>query len=79
VSALLTTGAPATLAAGAWLGIVPVCLLALFLTEKELVRAVGGPRAAAWIRAFDVAILPLLLVFGVVVLARLASLLAHLR
>jgi hypothetical protein len=77
MSSLLDSIAPNTLSTGAWL--VPVGLLVLFLTQKELVRALGGARAAAWMRALDVAIWPLLVVFGLGVLARLASLLIHLR
>ena len=77
MSTLLESVAPSTLSTAAWL--VPVALLVLFLTQKELVRAFGGPRAAAWMRALDVAIWPLLLVFGLGVLTRLASLLVNLR
>jgi hypothetical protein len=77
MSTLLEAVAPSTLSTAAW--VVPVGLLVLFLTQKEVVRAFGGPRAAAWMRALDVAIWPLLLVFGLGVLTRLASLLVHLR
>ena len=77
MSTLLQSVAPSTLSTAAWLA--PVVLLVVLLTQKEVVRAFGGPRAAAWMRALDVAIWPLLVVFGLGVLTRLASLLVHLR
>lgn len=53
--------------------IVIVLLLALLL-EKELVRAFGSPRSRDWMQALDIAIMPLILAFGIIILVRFIDL-----
>ena len=53
---------------------VVVALLAL-LFQKEILGILRGDRVAAWLRAFDLALVPLLLAFVIIVTARLWELL----
>jgi len=44
--------------------VVLILLLLGLLVLKELARAAGGPRSTAWTDTLNIAIVPLLLVFG---------------
>jgi len=54
-------------------GLIAVLLLVFLVIQKELVRAYGGPRCETWIRALDIAIVPLLFVMTVVFVTRLLN------
>ena len=56
-------------------GLAVVIVLCVLLLQRELARVFGGERLITLIRAFDVALLPLLMAFLVIVTARLAELL----
>ena len=56
-------------------GLAAVFALTLLLVQREMVRAHGGDRAARWIGGLDVAVLPLIVSFGMIVLLRLLQLL----
>ncbi len=56
------------------IGIIAIVLLIVLLLLKETARAFGRGRAPIWVRTLDVAIMPLLLAFTVVVVLRLLSL-----
>jgi hypothetical protein len=55
-------------------GIALVIALAILLFQREVTRILGGHRAVAWEWAFDVALIPLIFVFFVIVAARLIEL-----
>lgn len=59
------------------IGIIGIVLLALLLVEKEVLRAASTPRAR-FAAALDGSIAPLLLMFTVIMIARLLSIF-HLR
>jgi hypothetical protein len=54
---------------------IAITLLILLLVEQELIHAYGGPRYAKRTRAFDLAIVLLLIAFGLIVAMHLAPLL----
>jgi len=57
------------------IGLVLIVVLGVLLAMRDfapIIRGSGGPRVT---RAFDMALAPLLVVFGTIVLARLAELL----
>jgi hypothetical protein len=56
-------------------GLAVVVVLLILLLQKEFTRVHPGPRTKAWIHAFDLALVPLLLAFAIIVTARLAELL----
>lgn len=56
-------------------GLAAVAALILLLVERELVRAYGGQRALRWIHGMDIAVLPLLASFAMIMLVRLLDLL----
>jgi hypothetical protein len=56
-------------------GLVSIVILLVLMVMKELARVHPGPRSTAWIHAFDLALVPLLITFTVIVTARLAELL----
>jgi hypothetical protein len=56
-------------------GIVVVIVLVVLLLQKELARVLLGERARAWLVTFDLALVPLLVAFVVIITARLAELL----
>jgi hypothetical protein len=56
-------------------GLTAVSALLLPLIEREVVRAYGGTRSRRWIHGLDVAVLPLLVSFGIIILLRLVQLL----
>jgi hypothetical protein len=51
-------------------GILIVLLLIVLLVQKEFSRSLGGPRSPAWGQALNIAIVPLLLAFLVIVADR---------
>lgn len=55
-------------------GLVILMLLAL-LAQQEIARASASPRSRTWIAALNIATLPLLLAFAIIVLARFVILL----
>ena len=55
-------------------GFALVIALAVLLFQREVTRILGSHRAIAWEWAFDVALVPLLFVFFVIVAARLVEL-----
>jgi hypothetical protein len=57
-------------------GVIAILLLLVLLIQKELTRAFGGPRSRIWMRALDVAIVPLLLTFSLIVIMRFVDLLS---
>jgi hypothetical protein len=57
------------------IGLVVVLVLLVLLLQKELARVLLGDRAQSWIHAFDLALVPLLVAFLVIVTARIAELL----
>jgi hypothetical protein len=56
-------------------GLATVVVLVLLLVEREAVRAHGGERFERWIGGIDIAVIPLLAAFGVVMVLRLLELL----
>jgi hypothetical protein len=56
-------------------GVVVIELLFGLLLQKEIIRTLGTPLAKVWMRALDVAVLPLLLAFCVIVSVRFLNLL----
>jgi hypothetical protein len=56
---------------------VPLVALLVLLLEREMIRSAGGPRARTAIRILDVAILPLLVAFLIIVAMRLNQILTH--
>lgn len=56
-------------------GLIVILLLLLLLGLKEILRSSGRLKDEAWMRAFDVATLPLLLTFGFVIFMRFMGLL----
>ena len=57
-------------------GAIAVLLLVFLLIQKEILRTIAEARAAAWMRAFNLAIAPLLIGFGLIVTMRLIALLS---
>jgi hypothetical protein len=53
------------------LGLILVLLLVALVVERELMRARGGPQSERWTRTLNVAIVPLLMAFAVIVVIRL--------
>lgn len=64
------------LAAWGDLGWLAGVLLILVLAGKELVRAYGGPQTGRRMRLFNAVSVPLMIVFGAALLARVLPLLA---
>jgi hypothetical protein len=56
------------------LSLIVILLLVVVLAQKELMRALGSSRSKTWMRALDIAIVPLWLAFGVMVIRRLIAL-----
>jgi hypothetical protein len=55
-------------------GLAVMIALGILLFQREVAHILRGHRAEAWEWAFDVALIPLLFVFFVIVSARLAEL-----
>jgi hypothetical protein len=66
---------PFDLHASAAVGVVVVLLLIVVLIEREVLRALGGDRAAARVRALTGASVPLLVAAAAVMAARLTHIL----
>jgi hypothetical protein len=56
------------------LGLLVILLLIVLLVQKELIRALEGRRSSRWLRFLDLAIAPLVLIFGLIMLLRLFNL-----
>jgi phosphoglycerol transferase MdoB-like AlkP superfamily enzyme len=54
-------------------GLIVILLLLFLVAEKELIRAFGGKRSQTWMRTLNLAIVPLLLAFGFIVVMRFAD------
>ena len=54
-------------------GLVVILLLLFLVAEKELIRAFGGKRSQTWMQTLNLAIVPLLLAFGFIVVMRFAD------
>jgi hypothetical protein len=50
---------------------LPLLVLLVLLAEREIIRSLGGPRARTAVRILDVAIVPLLVAFVLLVALRL--------
>jgi hypothetical protein len=57
------------------LGAIVILLLIVLLFQKELARALGGPRSRTRMQVLDIAIIPLLLAFALIVVMRFVDLL----
>jgi len=55
-------------------GLVAILLLVVFLIEKEIGRAWAGTRRRVWLQTLDIAIVPLLLACGVIIVLRFLDL-----
>jgi len=55
-------------------GIAVFIALSVLLFQRDVTRFIGGRRAAAWDWAFELALVPLLIVFLIIVAARLVEL-----
>ena len=55
-------------------GVLAIILLLLVLVLKEVFRSMNDQRTKEWMRAFDIAMMPLILAFVAVILARFISL-----
>jgi hypothetical protein len=55
------------------LGLILVLLLVALVVERELMRARGGSQSERWMRTLNVAIVPLLIAFVVIVVIRLLN------
>jgi len=51
-------------------GMIAILLLIILLVMKEMLRTFGGSRFKTWAEALDVAIAPLLLAFGLIIIMR---------
>ena len=58
-------------------GAIAILLLVFLLIQKEALRAIAESRATAWMRAFNIAIAPLLIAFGLIIAMRLVILLSR--
>lgn len=56
------------------IGLALVVALAILLFQREVIHILGGFRANRWAWAFDIAMVPLLFVFLLIVAARLIEL-----
>jgi hypothetical protein len=57
---------------------LPLIVLLVLLLEREIIRSAGGPRARQAVRILDVAIVPFLIAFLLIVALRLNAVLAGL-
>jgi hypothetical protein len=62
-------------ALSATIGIIAILLLMVLLLQKELLRAAGGIRARLWLQTLNVAIVPLLFTFTLILVVRFVNLL----
>lgn len=58
-------------------GAIAIALLLLLLLQKEALRTFAGPRAQAWMRALNIAVVPLLMSFGLIIVVRFVTLLVR--
>ncbi len=70
-----TTTTVTTVTFAASLALVSILVLFVLLLQKELVTASDGPGFKAWGRTLDVAIVPLLMTFGMIAVTRIAQVL----
>lgn len=56
-------------------GIIVILLLLILLTQKELMRAFDKPQPTIWTKAWNIAIVPLLLMFSLIIVMRIVALL----
>jgi len=70
-----TVSTVTTVALAASLGLVTIVTLLSLLIQKELVTAATGPRTRALGQALNIAIVPLLIAFALIVVAKVAEVL----
>jgi hypothetical protein len=70
-----TVSTVTTVALAASLGLVSIVTLLMLLIQKELVTAATGPRAKALGRILNMAIVPLLMAFALIVVVKVAEVL----
>lgn len=56
-------------------GVITIMLLLILLILKEGMRAYGGPRSETWMETLNVAIIPLLMTFTLIMALRFGDLL----
>ncbi len=56
-------------------GVIAIALLVMLLVTREMFRAYDETRADVWQRIFNIAIMPLLMSFSVIIVVRFAHLL----
>ena len=61
-------------ALSATVGVIAIVLLIVLLIEREVLRAMGGPRAVARVRSLTVATLPLLITAVAIIGSRIQNL-----
>jgi uncharacterized BrkB/YihY/UPF0761 family membrane protein len=73
IIATIRSSTPDTLAST--FGVILIMLLLVLLLQKELVRAYDASRSRKWLQTLNVAILPLLIAFGIIIVMRFLGLL----
>ena len=71
---ILTIGSTTPDVLSTTVSVIVIVLLLVLIVQKELVRAFGGPQSREWMQALNIAIVPLLLAFGVIILVRFIEL-----
>jgi hypothetical protein len=57
------------------IGVMAILFLVILLIHKELIRTIDSPQSGSWMQVFNIAIVPLFLAFGLIIISRLISLL----
>ncbi|NOK63685.1 MAG: hypothetical protein GFH27_549379n28 [Chloroflexi bacterium AL-W] len=55
-------------------GAIVVILTIILLIQKEVTRSIGGTQAKVWVRTLNIAIIPLLFAFAVIIIMRFLDL-----
>ena len=76
VTTTTTTVTTASIAIVAAIGVVAVVMLVSFLATRELATASEGPRFKRLGRYLNVGIIPLLMVFGMIVVMKISEILS---
>jgi len=56
------------------IGAIVTILIIVLLIHKEVVRSTSGARFDEWVRTMNIAVLPLLVAFGLIVVTRMVDL-----
>ena len=70
-----TVSTVTTVAMAGSLGLLVVVTLLILLVQKEVIAVSEGPRAKVLVRALNIAIAPLLMVFGMTMVAKVLEVL----